>query len=189
MKATKTGLQDAKQKNQVQSKDKAELPKLPKLEGMQYLRLRDYDMPAYLAKEKRVAERRKEAVNRGTAGSKTKNIFVKLRKERKVASRSVMSTPTHLLHNNLVRNKTAAPSQRPINTQPSQSSRGRNASDVLEQGARLASTSSISSTTSTHETSSTFAGIGERKAVEKPKIIKKKAPADIFMPTKRRRLS
>ena len=156
---------------------------------MQYLRLRDYDMPAYLAKEKRVAERKKEAVNRGTAGSKTKNIFVKLRKERKVACRSVMSTPTHLLHNNLVRNKTAAQSQRPINMQPSQSSRGRNASDVLERGARIASTSSISPTTSTLESSSTLVEVGERKAVDKLKIIKKKAPVDIFIPTKRRRLS
>ncbi|KAL8797660.1 MAG: hypothetical protein Q9195_000012 [Heterodermia aff. obscurata] len=182
LKATMADLRDAKRKKEVQSKDKDELPKLPKLEGMQYLRLREWNMPAVIAREKRSIERKKELAD--AAGvKKNNNIFCKLRQERRKAHRSAMSTPTHLLYTNLLPKEkdkeSTAPQQQLDTRQTIAAYRARNAKE------RSMNSLAISDT----EIAPRPVPARVCNQNDKPKIMKQRAPADIFIPTKRRRLT
>ena len=180
LKATMADLRDAKRKKEVQSRDKDELPKLPKLEGMQYLRLREWNMPAVIAREKRSIERRKELAD--AAGiKKNNNIFCKLRQERRKAHLSAMSTPSHLLYTNLQpKEKESTAPQHKLDTRQTIAA-------YRERKAKEKSTSPLAASDiqmATHSMPTPAC-----KSNDKPKIMKQRAPVDIFIPTKRRRLS
>lgn len=180
LKATMSDLRDAKRKKEVQSRDKDELPKLPKLEGMQYLRLREWNMPAVIAREKRSIERRKELAD--AAGvKKNNNIFCKLRQERRKAHLSTMSTPTHLLYTNLLpKEKESTTPQRQLDSRQT----------IAAYRARHAKENSTSSlAVSDTEIAPRSVPARVRSPNDKPKMMKQKAPVDIFMPAKRRRLT
>lgn len=180
LKATMTDLRDAKRKKEVQSRDKDELPKLPKLEGMQYLRLREWNMPAVIAREKRSVERRKELAD--AAGvKKNNNIFCKLRQDRRKAHRSSMSTPTHLLYTNL------QPKEKQSTTPEHKLDTRQTIAAYRERNAKERSMSSIAASDTEIAPPSVPARVC--KPDDKPKIMKQRAPVDIFIPTKRRRLS
>ena len=180
LKATMADLRDAKRKKEVQSRDKDELPKLPKLEGMQYLRLREWNMPAVIAREKRSIERRKELAD--AAGvKKNNNIFCKLRQERRKAHMSTMSTPSHLLYTNLLpKEKESTAPQHKLDTRQTIAA-------YRERNAKEKSMSSLAA--SDTEIAPHVAPTRVCNPDSKPKIMKQRAPVDIFMPTKRRRLS
>lgn len=93
LKATMAGIRDAKLKNQLQSKDKSELPKLPKLGGMQY------SDEGRIARQRAAAARAKlREETLGNAGVKTKDIFKKVHKERLEAAKlKNMFKPNHTL--------------------------------------------------------------------------------------------
>ena len=181
LKATMADLRDAKRKREVQSRDKDELPKLPKLEGMQYLRLHEWNMPAAIAREKRSTERRKELAN--AAGVKKNNIFCKLRQERRKAHRSTMSTPTNLLYTNLrpkQKESTAPQPQHKLDTRQTIAA-------YRERNAKEKSTSSLAD--SDIQMAPHPMPTPACKPNNKPKIMKQRASVDIFIPPKRRRLS
>lgn len=93
LKATLGGIQDAKLKNQLQSKDKSELPKLPKLGGMQYS-----EEGRILRKRAAAARAKLGGPSLGNAGSKTKDFFQKIHKERvEAAKMRNMYRPNHEL--------------------------------------------------------------------------------------------
>ena len=93
LKATLGGIRDAKLKNQLQSKDKSELPKLPKLGGM------IYSEEGRIARQQAAATRARLAgPSLGNAGSKTKDIFKKVHRERVDAAKMKnMFRPNHEL--------------------------------------------------------------------------------------------
>ena len=93
LKATLGGIRDAKLKNQLQSKDKSELPKLPKLGGMQY------SEEGRMLRQRAAAARAKlGGPSLGNAGSKTKDIFKKVHRERvEAAKMRNMFKPNHEL--------------------------------------------------------------------------------------------
>ena len=104
LKATMAGIRDAKLKNQLQSKDKSELPKLPKLGGMQYS-----DEGRIMRQRAAAARAKLREESLGNAGSKTKDIFKKVHKERLEAAKlRNMFKPNHTL-NHLASRVTTAP--------------------------------------------------------------------------------
>ena len=93
LKATLGGIQDAKLKNQLQSKDKSELPKLPKLGGMQYS-----EEGRIVRKQAAAARAKLAGPSLGNAGSKTKDIFKKVHREKvEAAKMRNMFKPNHEL--------------------------------------------------------------------------------------------